>query len=68
MQVLLIVALILLVSACFNYVNLTIALTGKRAKEMTMRRVLGERTRGVLLRYLMEALSFAVFCFIMGYG
>jgi ABC-type antimicrobial peptide transport system permease subunit len=66
-QVLLLVALILLVSACINYVNLTIALTGKRAKEMTMRRVLGEQTGGVLLRYFMEALSFAAFCFLMGY-
>lgn len=66
-QILLIVALVLLVSASFNYVNLTIALTGKRAKEMTMRRVLGEHTRGVLLRYFMEALYFAIFCFLMGY-
>ncbi len=65
-HILLIVALVLLVSACFNYVNLTIALTGKRAKEMTMRRVLGEQTKGVLLRYFLEALSFAVFCFLMG--
>lgn len=66
-QILLIVAFVLLVSACFNYVNLSIALTSKRAKEMTMRRVLGERNQGVMLRYFLEALSFAVFCFLMGY-
>ena len=65
-QILLIVALVLLVSACFNYVNLSIALTGKRAKEMTMRRVLGERTNGVLWRYFLEALSFAAICFLTG--
>ena len=66
-EVLLIVALILLISACFNYVNLTVALTGKRAKEMTMRRVLGEQTRGVLFRYFSEAFLFTATCFLLGY-
>ena len=66
-EVLLLVALILLVSACLNYVNLTIALTGKRAKEMTMRRVLGEQTRGVLFRYFSEAFLFTATCFLLGY-
>ena len=66
-EVLLLVALILLVSACLNYVNLTVALTGKRAKEMTMRRVLGEQTRGVLFRYFSEAFLFTATCFLLGY-
>lgn len=66
-EVLLIVALILLISACFNYVNLTVALTGKRAKEMTMRRVLGEQNHGVLFRYFSEAFLFALGCFLLGY-
>lgn len=66
-EVLLLVALILLVSACLNYVNLTVALTGKRAKEMTMRRVLGEQTRGVLFRYFSEAFLFTAACFLLGY-
>lgn len=65
-DVLLLVAFVLLVSACFNYVNLTVALTGKRAKEMTMRRVLGEQTTGIRFRYFMEALLFTSGCFLLG--
>lgn len=64
--ILLLVAFALLISACFNYVNLTVALTGKRAKEITMRRVLGEQTRGVFFRYYREALLFASGCFALG--
>ena len=65
-DVLLLVAFVLLVSACFNYVNLTVALTGKRAKEMTMRRVLGEQTAGIRFRYFVEALLFTSGCFLLG--
>ena len=66
-EVLLVVAFVLLTSACFNYVNLTVALTGKRAKEMTMRRVLGEQVTGIRLRYFREALLFTSGCFLLGY-
>ena len=65
-DVLLLVAFVLLVSACFNYVNLTVALTGKRSKEMTMRRVLGEQTTGIRFRYFIEALLFTSSCFLLG--
>ncbi len=65
-EVLLLVAFVLLVSACFNYVNLTVALTGKRAKEMTMRRVLGEQVTGIRFRYFREALIFTSVCFVLG--
>ena len=65
-DVLLLVAFVLLVSACFNYMNLTVALTGKRAKEMTMRRVLGEQVAGIRFRYFKEALLFTLGCFLLG--
>lgn len=66
-DILMIVAFVLLASACFNYVNLTVALTGKRAKEMTMRRVLGEKTWHVYLRYFHETLLFTSVCFALGF-
>ncbi len=65
-EILLLVAIVLLVSACFNYVNLTVALTGKRAKEMTMRRVMGEQRWGIIVRYFAESLLFTTACFLMG--
>ena len=41
LRLLTVVVLLLLLSAVFNYVNLSLALTGKRAKEMATRRLLG---------------------------
>lgn len=41
-NILLVVALVLLLSALFNYINLTVAQIGNRAKEMATRRLLGE--------------------------
>ena len=40
-RTLLLVGLLLLLSAIFNYVNLSVALTGKRAKEMAVRQLSG---------------------------
>lgn len=65
-QILLLVALVLLISAIFNYINLSVAQTGNRAKEMTMRRVMGESDGGILLRYMGESLLFTSCCFLMG--
>lgn len=65
-EMLLVVALVLLVSALFNYINLTLAQTGKRAREMATRRLLGESRRGVVRRYVMESLFFTAACFVLG--
>lgn len=65
-EILLLVALVLLVSAVFNYINLTAAQTGKRAKEMATRRLLGESSGHVVWRYLMESFVFTTFCFAIG--
>ena len=65
-NVLLVVALILLLSAIFNYINLTVAQIGNRAKEMATRRLLGESVLGVVLRYIKEAALFTAVCFLLG--
>lgn len=65
-NVLLIVALVLLLSAIFNYINLTVAQIGNRAKEMATRRLLGESVLGVVLRYIKEAALFTAVCFFLG--
>ncbi len=48
LRLLTVVVLLLLLSAIFNYVNLSLALTGKRAKEMAPRRLLGADKTGIL--------------------
>lgn len=65
-EMLLAVVLALLVCAVFNYVNLTVALTGKRAKEMATRRLLGESSKMVTMRYLSESFLFTFGCFAIG--
>lgn len=65
-ELLFIVALVLLVSAIFNYINLTVAQTGKRAKEMMTRRLLGESSRNIVARYIAESFAFTVGCFAAG--
>ena len=65
-DILFIVALVLLISAIFNYINLTVAQAGKRAKEMATRRLLGESIMGVVMRYFKESAVFTAFCFLIG--
>lgn len=58
-----IVALLLLLSAVFNYINLSVALTGKRAKEMATRRLVGASKASVFRKYIAESVAFTAVCF-----
>ena len=63
LRLLTIVVLLLLLSAVFNYVNLSLALTGKRAKEMATRRLLGADRTGILWKYIGESVAYTAVCF-----
>ena len=63
LRLLTVVVLLLLLSAVFNYVNLSLALTGKRAKEMATRRLLGADRRSILWKYIAESVAFTAVCF-----
>ncbi len=65
-NILLVVAFVLLLSAIFNYINLTVAQIGNRAKEMATRRLLGESVFGVMMRYFQESALFTAVCFLLG--
>lgn len=54
------IAFVLLLFAVINYINLTMAQTGLRAKEMATRRLLGASTTEVVLRMISEAVLFAL--------
>lgn len=66
MRSLLAVGLLLLISALFNYINLNVALTSKRAKEMATRRLLGATKGEIIGKYLWESLSFTTVCMLLG--
>ena len=61
-----VVGLLLLLSALINYINLNVALVGKRAKEMASRRLLGAQKWAVIGRFLTESFWFTLGCFVVG--
>ena len=63
--VLIAVGILLLLSALFNYINLSVALTGKRAREMAIRMALGESRGRIAGRYVGEAIAFVTVCLIL---
>ena len=65
LQMLLVVVLLLLASAIFNYVNLSLALSGKRAKEMATRRLLGAPQGSIICKYIGESILFTAVCFAL---
>ena len=66
MHSLLAVGLLLLISAMFNYINLNVALTSKRAKEMATRRLHGATKGEIVRKYLWESLVFSTVCMLLG--
>ena len=63
--IILLITIILLLSAIFNYINLSVALSGKRAKEMATRKVLGAGKYALAGKWLLECLLFTSVCFIL---
>ena len=67
LQMLTVVVLLLLVSAIFNYINLNMALSGKRAKEMATRRLHGATKGQIVMKYIAESVSFTAVCFVLAF-
>ena len=66
--ILLIVSLLLLVSAVINYINLNLALTNKRAKEMATRSLVGAEKAHIAVKYILESIGFTAVCSIAAAG
>ena len=66
LRILMLVGLLLLLSAILNYVNLSVALTGKRAKEMAVRQISGASRGGIIGKYVAESIAFTAVCFAAG--
>jgi len=63
--IILLVTIILLLSAIFNYINLNVALSSKRAREMATRKILGAGERTLIGAYLLESFAFTAGCFAL---
>lgn len=64
--VLMSVGILILIFAIFNYINLTVAQAGQRAKEMATRRLLGSSRKELFFRLMMESMLLTFFSF--GFG
>ena len=64
-DIILLVTVILLLSAIFNYINLSVALSGKRTKEMATRKILGAENKSLICSRLLESLAFTTVCFLL---
>ena len=66
LRTMIVIGLLLLISALLNYINLNVALVGKRAKEMASRRLVGAQKSDIILKFLGEAFVFTLFSFVIG--
>ncbi|WP_420316287.1 ABC transporter permease [Ekhidna sp.] len=65
---LLALTLIIILSACFNYTNLSIARALRRAKEVGIRKVVGATRSQVLTQFVFEAILIAIFSLFLAGG
>jgi putative ABC transport system permease protein len=66
-MILMSVGVVILFFAMINYINLTVAQTGQRAKEMATRRLLGSSSGELFSRLIMESILLSLFSFIVGF-
>lgn len=52
---LLVIAVLVLLTACFNYTNLTVAQALTRVKEIGVRKIMGARRKGLMLQFVIES-------------
>ncbi len=62
------IAVFVLLIACFNFINLSTARAGRRAREVAMRKVVGANRRNVLGQFFGESLATTVFAFLLSLG
>ena len=65
-MILLSVGLLILLFAVINYINLTVAQTGFRAKEMATRRLLGSSRKELFSRLILESTLLTTVSFLIG--
>ncbi len=59
------IALFILLIACINFVNLTVARSLNRAREIGIRKVIGSQRRQLVVQFLGESFLFSVIAFLL---
>jgi len=64
--VIMVIGILILIFAVINYINLTVAQTGSRAKEMATRRLLGSSRGELFYRLILESSIICLISFLIG--
>ncbi len=59
------IAVIILLIACFNYMNLSTARSDKRAKEIGLRKIVGSKRANIVRQFFSESLLYAFISFLI---
>jgi putative ABC transport system permease protein len=62
------IALFVLLIACINFINLTVARSVKRAKEIGIRKVVGGDRRQLIIQFLGESFLLCIIAFVLAIG
>ncbi|MGF6848300.1 ABC-type antimicrobial peptide transport system permease subunit [Chitinophaga sp. W3I9] len=60
-----IIGILILVIACINFTNLSIARSEKRAREVGIRKAIGSRRKDLILQFLTESMTLTVVAFLL---
>lgn len=63
-----IVGLLLIVTACFNFINMSTAMAVKRAREVGMRKVLGSSRKQLVIRFIGETFVITLVSVLLSMG
>ena len=61
-----IISVILFVSACFNYINISIAASSRRLKEIALRKVIGSSRQKIIIQFMTENIVFSFAAIALG--
>ena len=61
------IAIFVLLTACINFMNLSTARSGKRAKEVGLRKVIGATRREIVIQFFNESLIISFIAMILAY-
>ncbi len=65
---LIVLGIVIMLAACFNYMNLSVARSLKRAKEIGIRKVAGAGKKDIVIQFLSEAVLISLLSFLVAIG